>query len=286
MISNGCKPPNANQKIILRGPQGPPGPMGPMGPTGPQGPSGSAPSGTRGSFVVLDGAGGTVSTANVFISTSNTIGLGTTSPAANLHVIGNIYASNALQTTNIFSTSLNVTSISNLNSVVTPSANITTLNVTSISNLNSVVTPSANITTLNVTSISNLNTLVLRNNIFASNAITTTNIIASNVTTTGRLEADSTWILGVSGTTQRNFRTGRVTGLSVSNTVQDTATITFGYTAASTAYRVIATTDGGTSGFPFTASVCNKTTTTFDVRVVKFLNSGTSTVAVDWILIE
>ena len=265
MISNGCKPPNANQKIILRGPQGPPGPMGPMGPTGPQGPSGSAPSGTRGSFVVLDGAGGTVSTANVFISTSNTIGLGTTSPAANLHVIGNIYASNALQTTNIFSTSLNVTSISNLNSVVTPSANITTLNVTSISNLN---------------------TLVLRNNIFASNAITTTNIIASNVTTTGRLEADSTWILGVSGTTQRNFRTGRVTGLSVSNTVQDTATITFGYTAASTAYRVIATTDGGTSGFPFTASVCNKTTTTFDVRVVKFLNSGTSTVAVDWILIE
>jgi hypothetical protein len=177
----------------------------------------------------------------------------------------NIFASNALQTTNIICSALNVTSISNLNSVVTPSANITTLNVTSISNLN---------------------TLVLRNNIFASNAITTTNIIASNVTTTGRLEADSTWILGVSGTTQRNFRTGRVTGLSVSNTVQDTATVTFGYTAASTAYRVIATTDGGSSGFPFTASVCNKTTTTFDVRVVKFLNSGTSSVAVDWILIE
>jgi len=254
MISNGCKPPNANQKIILRGPQGPPGP------TGPQGPSGSAPSGTQGSFVVLDGAGGAVSTANVFISTSNTIGLGTTSPAAKLHVIGNIYASNSLQTTNIFATSLNVTSISNLNSVVTPSANITTLNVTSISNLN---------------------TLVLRNNIFASNAIT-----ASNITATGRLESDSTWILGASGTTQRNFRTGRVTGLTVSDTVQDTATVTFGYTAASTAYRVIATADGGTSSFPFIASVCNKTTTTFDVRVVKILDSATSTASVDWILIE
>ena len=233
MISNGCKPPNANQKIILRGPQGPPGP------TGPQGPSGSAPSGTQGSFVVLNGAGGAVSTANVFISTSNTIGLGTTSPAAKLHVIGNIYASNSLQTTNIFATSLNVTSISTLNS------------------------------------------LNLMNNIFASNAIT-----ASNITTTGRLEADSTWILGVSGTTQINFRTGRVTGLTVSNTVQDTATVTFGYTAASTAYRVIATADGGTSSFPFIASVCNKTTTTFDVRVVKILDSATSTASVDWILIE
>ena len=200
MISNGCKPPNANQKVILRGPQGPPGPVGPsgpQGPQGPQGPSGSAPSGTQGSFVVLDGAGGSVATANVFISTSNTIGIGTTSPSATLHVIGNIYASNALQTTNIFVTRLNVSSISNLNSVQTPLANVTTLNVTSgaiqslnvssISNLNSVQTPSlttttSNIGTLNVISISNLNSLTLTNNLFVSNAIQTTNVISSGFT--------------------------------------------------------------------------------------------------------
>ena len=44
--------------------------------------------------------------------------------------------------------------------------------------------------------------------------------------------------------------------------------------------------DGAASSFPFIASVCNKTTTTFDVIVVKILNSDTSTASVDWILID
>ena len=61
---------------------------------------------------------------------------------------------------------------------------------------------------------------------------------------------------------------------------------TFGYTAASTNYRVIATVDAGTSNFPFVVSVHDKTTTTFVVRVLKFLNIGAVTVSVDWLLIE
>ena len=93
-------------------------------------------------------------------------------------------------------------------------------------------------------------------------------------------------MLGVSGTTQRTFRSGSVTVTGASTTVQGTATVTFGYTAASTNYRVIATVDGGASNFPFVVSVSSKTTTTFVVRVLKFLNATVGDVTVDWLLIE
>jgi hypothetical protein len=161
-----------------------------------------------------------------------------------LNVTGNIYASNALVTTNIFAN----------REILAGTAGQTTLNVTG--------------------------------NIYASNAVTTTNLFASNVTASGFLEADSTWMLGLSGTTQRTFRSGNVAVTGATTTVQGTATVTFGYTAASTSYRVIATVDGGGSSFPFVVSVSSKTTTTFVVRVLKFLNATAGDVTVDWLLIE
>ena len=90
------------------------------------------------------------------------VGITVEQPGSNLHVVGNVYVSNALATTNVLATNLNVSSISNLNSVVSPLANVATLNVqslvvtslntSSISNLNSVVTPLANVGTLVATS--------------------------------------------------------------------------------------------------------------------------------------
>jgi len=246
---------------------------------------------------------------------------------ANLQVTGNVYVSNALTTSNVNITDtldvvgsltanaanatfffdtftipyintqyLNVASnIVLTGNLSAPLANITTLNVNYLTVDSAVVYGTS---TLNVYGVSNLSTatmvgstgqttLNVTGNIYASNAITTTNVFASNVTASGFLEADSTWMLGVSGTTQRTFRSGRVTGLSgVTDTVQGTATVTFGYTAASTNYRVIATVDGLTSAFPFAVAVSNKTTTTFNVRVLKINSTGASTVAVDWLLIE
>ena len=108
-----------------------------------------------------------VTTLNV-ISVSNLESLTTnlTATLANVTV---------LNVASEFAGSLNVSAVSNLNSLVTPLANITSgfigsLNVSSISNLNSLVTPLANVSVLNVSSefagslnvsaISNLNSLV------------------------------------------------------------------------------------------------------------------------------
>ena len=108
-----------------------------------------------------------VTTLNV-ISVSNLESLTTnlTATLANVTV---------LNVASEFAGSLNVSAVSNLNSLVTPLANITSgfigsLNVSSISNLNSLVTPLANVSvlnvssefagSLNVSSISNLNSLV------------------------------------------------------------------------------------------------------------------------------
>jgi hypothetical protein len=244
-------------------------------------------------------------TTNIFASREILAGIpGQTT----MNVTGNIYASNSLTTTNLFTAGMrsNVTSTTfNYDNLAIPFITCATLNVESTSRLDVVtITGEPGLTSLNVTgniyasnSLTTTNifanreilagtpgqtTLNVTGNIYASNAITTT-----NVTVTGFLEADSTWMLGVSGTTQRTFRSGRVTGLSgVTDTVQGTATVTFGYTAASTNYRVIATVDGLTSAFPFAVAVSNKTVTTFDVRVLKINSTGASTVAVDWLLIE
>jgi hypothetical protein len=82
--------------------------------------------------------------------------------------------------------SIDVLGISNLNSLVTPTANVGTLNVFQISNLNTLTTnlfaTSANVGTLNVFQISNLNSLVLLNNIYVANSITTTNLVTAGIT--------------------------------------------------------------------------------------------------------
>jgi hypothetical protein len=189
-----------------------------------------------------------------------------------LNVTGNIYASNALVTTNIFAN----------REILAGTAGQTTLNVTgNIYASNALVTTNIFANREILAGTTGQTTLNVTGNIYASNAITTT-----NVTVTGFLEADSTWMLGVSGTTQRTFRSGRVVVTGVTDTVQGVATVTFGYTAASTTYRVIATVDGLTSAFPFAVAVSNKTVTTFDVRVLKINSSDASAVAVDWLLIE
>ena len=82
--------------------------------------------------------------SNVALVTSGAglVGFGTTTPTSNLHVIGNVYASNAVQATNVTATT-------------------------------------ANVGTLNVWQVSNLTTLTVTNNLYAANALTTTNVFAT-----------------------------------------------------------------------------------------------------------
>jgi len=83
-----------------------------------------------------------IDASNVALVTSGSglVGFGTLTPTANLHVVGNIYASNAVTTTNVFT------------------ANVTATGIQTIAGL-------AGRTTLNVTG-----------NLYVSNAVTTTNV--------------------------------------------------------------------------------------------------------------
>jgi hypothetical protein len=67
------------------------GGTGGTGGTGAIGPTGPAPSGAAGNIVYLTASGVAASTANIFISTSNLVGIGTTTPTAQLTVSGNLY---------------------------------------------------------------------------------------------------------------------------------------------------------------------------------------------------
>jgi predicted acylesterase/phospholipase RssA len=109
--------------------------------------------------------------SNVALVTSGSglVGFGTITPTANLHVVGNIYASNALTTTNIFAAGFtsNVSNTSFFYSTLTvPFVYSTTLNVASTANvLTASVQGSTGQTSLNVTG-----------NMYVSNALTTTNV--------------------------------------------------------------------------------------------------------------
>jgi hypothetical protein len=129
----------------------------------------------------------TVTTNNVAVGNTLTVSGAMTSNAANTTFfydtftipyintqVINVGAITSLTSANI--TTLNVQSLF-ANSATIYGAN--TLNVLGISNLNSLVTPTANVGTLNVLGISNLNSLTLFNNLYASNSLQTTNIFAS-----------------------------------------------------------------------------------------------------------
>jgi hypothetical protein len=97
------------------GPTGATGPQGTIGATGPQGTigaTGPAPAGSTGQVLYLSSSGVAGATSNIFLSTSNLVGIGTVTPTANLHVTGNIYASNAVTTTNLFANTLTLTGTS------------------------------------------------------------------------------------------------------------------------------------------------------------------------------
>ena len=145
----------------------------------------------------------TLNTTSIF-GTSGQVGIGTTTPAAALQVQGNMYATNAISTTNIIATTLNTTVI-NTASIFGPSGLVgiggaplgaaleITGNLYASNALTSpnIISGTSNITILNTTSIYStsvgvgINTtatgasLMVGGNIYASNALTGTNLVAT-----------------------------------------------------------------------------------------------------------
>jgi hypothetical protein len=159
-------------------------------------------------------------------------------PNANLHVAGNIYASNALSTTNLLATTANLTT-ANATTILATTANIVTANATTIYAANSVTTtnlvtagftsnstnttfnfdtitiPFINSTTLNVASFANVQTQTIQGSSGQASLIVTGNIYASNALSTAN--AYLTGTLNVQGTS--NLSVANIANIYTTNIV-------------------------------------------------------------------
>jgi len=150
-----------------------------------------------------------IDSSNIALVTSGSglVGFGTLTPTANLHVIGNVFASNALSTANMFITgTANIQGISNLSTT-----NVTTLNAASIFGTNLNVTGTSNLSTTNVTT---LNTSSLSAS--SLNVTGTSNLSTANITTLNTSVTSVTSSLNVTGTS--NLSTTNITTLNTSVT--------------------------------------------------------------------
>ena len=254
-----------SRKRCAGGPVGPQGPVGP-GPVGPQGPAGPAPAGSPGNVVILQSSGVAVSTANLFVNSSNVVGVG-----SSLQVAGNIYAANSLTTTNVFvngtlsvpgAMTSNVANTTFFYDTLTiPYINTRVLNVSTLYITSNVTVALANVATLNVASVSNLATLSLMGttgvttlnvtgNVFASNALVAPSIYGTTSIVGGTLAGSTQTLSGTAGVTSLNV-TGNVfaSNAFVAPSIYGTLTGThYGVVAGSNTLSGSTQTLGGTAG--------------------------------------
>ena len=175
-----------------------------IGPTG----GASISYGARANHIFYTGT--TLSTEVMRITSGSTVGVGTTTPTAKFHVVGNIYASNSVTTTNLHANTMSLIGTTGQ----------TTIDVTGNVYASNAIT-TTNVFTTNVTAtgiqtiagLAGLTSLNVTGNVYASNALTTTNVFTNNVTATGIQT-----IAGLAGRTSLNV-TGNV---YVSNAVTTT----------------------------------------------------------------
>jgi len=122
-----------------------------------------------------------IDSSNIALVTSGAglVGFGTITPSANLHVIGNVFATNALSTANLFLTgTANIQGASNL-----ASTNVTTLNAASLFGTNLNVTGTSNLSTTNVTTLNAASVLGGTLNVTGTSNLSTTNVTTINAAT-------------------------------------------------------------------------------------------------------
>jgi hypothetical protein len=182
-----------------------------IGPTG----GASISYGARANHIFYTGT--TLSTEVMRITSGSTVGVGTTTPTAKFHVVGNIYASNAVTTTNLFANTL---TMSNATSTIDVTGNVYASNAITTTNVFTTNVTATGIQT--IAGLAGLTSLNVTGNVYASNALTTTNVFTNNVTATGIQT-----IAGLAGRTSLNV-TGNV---YVSNAITTTNVFTTNVTA-------------------------------------------------------
>jgi len=177
--------------------------------------------------------GGLGTTSTAYFDPNLRVGLGTVSPGSNLHVVGNVYASNALSTGSAYLTaSLNVQGTSNL--YVANIANIYTTNIVGFVGSQWTGQTGSTIYYINPvgigTSTAGAN-LTVSGNIYASNALSTPSIFTTgtsnlttanitNIQTTNFIPASSGLFLNLYSTytlTSAGSWTGNIAGTITSN---------------------------------------------------------------------
>ena len=191
-----------------------------------------------------------VEASNVAIATTGggRVGFGTSTPSANLHVIGNTYVSNAVTTTNVFAAT----------ETLTGTIGATTLNVTgNVYSSNAMTTTNVFAATETLTGTTGQTSLNVTGNVYASNAVTTTNVFASSVVSTNPIPFRNRLINGGMNIWQRN-----VASISTTTSVYTTADRWCG--ALGTSGLILSQWPGPTENlqFPYSLQVTTSTTTT------------------------
>ena len=150
------------------------------------------------------------------VTTGNAVGFGTLTPSANLHVIGNVFTSNALQTTNVIATTANLVT-ANATTLLATTANLVTANATTIYAANSVTT--TNLVTAGITSNAT-------NTTFSFDTLTIPFIYSTtlNIASTSNIGATVATSLNVSGSS--NLTSLTVNGLLTSTNGSGIANLT------------------------------------------------------------
>ena len=190
-----------------------------------------------------------VEASNVAIATTGggRVGFGTSVPTANLHVIGNVYASNAVTTTNVFANT----------STLTGTTGQTTLNVTgNVYASNALTTTNVFANTETLTGTTGQTTLNVTGNLYVSNALTTTNVFATTVSAANPIPFRNRIINGGMTVWQRN-----TASISTTTGIYTTADRWCG--ALGTSGLILSQWPGPTENlqFPYSLQVTTSTTT-------------------------
>ena len=173
------------------------------------------------------------------------VGIYTQSPTANLQVTGNIYASNALTTTNVITTSANISygtisTLANIQSANIVTSNIQTDNVVTANILNLNVSTGSNTTYLTVSTLAN---------------VSSANLITANITTENTVTAN---ILNLNVSTGSNITylsVSQLANVQTSNTIVSNIQNLNVYTGANTTYLTVSTLANAVSANVLTANI-------------------------------